>query len=361
MSIFSSASKKVVSERLIKGQDYIEVLDGNQVPRNYINLDSPKWCKQEGIMEFEPLKSAKGIAGSFKHENEIRFKTTFDKGTGCTWGIPTEIDAETKEWKHETIIVRGSMVLDLSIKQQAMWAACIKNSTFCEGSPNLVGKPSYKVYDKAKVAENKIKEISFRRQAEDIIFGLNREGMKEVALMIGVNTVANSNPNMLEAEVHRVMNLNPKEFVSSYNDPNRPYVSIFNKAVSLGVITKTAMQEYLYGGQPIGHSKEAAIKYLVDNNNTATVIDLKCKEIDVESNRSLAIVEHTREEIVEEVDEKEFNPADYVAPFGGDKKGDDEEMVNLKARAKAAGVKGTHLTTWTKESLTKKLEEVEQK
>ena len=31
MSIFSSASKKTVSERLIKGHDYIEVLDGNQV------------------------------------------------------------------------------------------------------------------------------------------------------------------------------------------------------------------------------------------------------------------------------------------------------------------------------------------
>ena len=360
MSIFSLESTRKVSEKLIKGQDYIEVLDGNQVPRNYVNLDNDKWCKTEGYMEFTPLKEAKGIGGHYKHENEKRFKTTLDKKTGLTWGIPKEIDAETKTWSHEMIIVKGNMVFDLSIKQQAMYAACIKNSCFCEGSPNLVGTPIYKVLDREVVADKKIKEITYRRKAEDIIFGLDYEGMIEMGLNIGINISANNSRAMLEAEIHRVMNKDAKAFVEMYNSPNRVYISILNKAVSLNVITKSAMQEYMYGGQTLGHSKETAIKYLMDNNNVATAISLKCKEIDSQSLLSNKIV---YEEPIkrDELEEKEFNPADYKAPFATEEspKSDNSEMGSLRLRAKSAGVKGYHLTTISYENLLKKTEEAE--
>lgn len=359
MSIFSLESTRKVSEKLIKGQDYIEVLDGNQVARNYVNLDNPKWCKQDGIMEFIPLKEAKGVNGHFKHENEKRFKTTLDKTTGLTWGIPKEIDPETKIWSHEMIIVKGNMVFDLSIKQQAMYAACIKNSCFCEGSPNLVGTPIYKVNDREVIADKKIKEITYRRKAEDIIFALNYDGIKELALNFGVNLAANTNPSMLTAELHRVMNKDPKAFVEMYNDPNRVYVSILNKAISLNVITVTAMQAYMYGGQTLGHSKETAIKYLMDNNNTSTTISMKCKEIEAQSLLSNKVV---YEEPINRVEsEKEFDPADYKAPFATEDapKEDNNEMDVLRERARLAGVKGYQLPTMSYEKLLSKTEEAE--
>jgi len=364
MSIFNVDSRvKKVSEMLVRGEDYLEVVDGNQSIRNYVNLNNEKYCKREGYLEFQPMKNNKGMSGSLKHENIKVFRTVLDRKTGLTWGIPTDIDPETKQWKHQPIIVEGPIVLDLSIKDQANIAAMIKNSTFCEGSPNLIGKPEYKIIDRERIADTKVKEIAYRRKAEDIIFGLDEDALIEVAINNGINVGANRKLSMLTAELHRVMNLDPKKFVDDYENKDRVYVSIFNKALSINVITHDVKTgSYMYMGLPLGHSVDMAIKYLKDNNSTATAISLKSKDVDKESNISMSATDEVSVDNPYDLLD-DTKPVTTANPFADEvakeEKVDSEEMVRLRARAKELKIKGYHLKTLTEEALLIKIKEAE--
>lgn len=379
MNPFITESTQKVSEKLIAGTDYVEVADGNQATHKYVNLNNEDYCKRDGVVEFIPMKNNKGIGGTFKHENVKVFRTVLDRVTGLTWGVPLSVDHETKEIKHQQFRVEGSVILDLSVKSQAILAAMIKNSTFCEGSPNLIGTPVYKVLDKEKQAEANVKNITYRRKAEDIIFNLKEDGLIEMALNIGVNVSANKKLSMLTAEIHRVMNLDPEKFVKIYENPNRVFTSIFNRGRHNNIITHdVAVGDFKYNGLTLGHSQEMAVKYLMDNDNIATTIELRSKEHEKSSNRTLVKAEPVKVSVdtekeamrkrIEELESKanankwaeDVKLEEFKAPFEvEDNSAAEDELIILRAKAKSYKIQGAHLAT--RDTLISKIAEYESK
>jgi len=263
------------------------------------------------------------------------------------------------------------MTFDLSIPDQAIAWAIIKNSPFVEGSPNQHGKSVYKVIDRVKSAASEIDKRSQRRKAEDIIESLKGDDLFDMAYNLGINVDANQNIFMITNEIYRVMEKSPVDFLKLYNDPSRPYSIVFNKGLAKGVVTRDVKsQEYLYGSLPIGSTKEAAIKYLLDNVGIAGAINSKCDVLDEQSKVSM------NKMINRDVDESEALKAEIAALKAKlaaetvkeevvfeDKFSTmvDLEHEELKTKAKEYKISGYNLPTMTKEKLKAKVEEFEAK
>jgi len=266
------------------------------------------------------------------------------------------------------------MTFDLSIPDQAIAWAIIKNSPFVEGSPNQHGKSVYKVIDRVKSAASEIDKRSQRRKAEDIIESLKGEELFDTAYILGINVDANQNIFMITNEIYRIMENNPAEFLKLYNDPSRPYSIVFNKGLAKGIVIRDVKsQEYLYGSLPIGSTKEAAIKYLMDNVGIAGAINSKCDVLDEQSKVSM------NKMLNKDVDETEALKAEIAALRAEKAKLTSEELKEevvfedkfstmadleheeLKTKAKEYKISGYNLPTMTKEKLKSKVEEFEAK
>jgi hypothetical protein len=278
----------------------------------------------------------------------------------------------------KSFILEDRNIFDLSIPDQAIAWAILKNSTCMEGSPNLYGKPYYKVIDKEKKASESISRRSLRKKAEDIIEKLQGNALTEMAINLGVNVSANRNIAMLTDEIYRKMEEDPKSFITLYENPQRQYISILNRGIALGVLEfNLAEGLYKYGGIQMGHTKEMAIQYLVENNNMATTIDSKCNSLENDSREAMLARVH-EEEVYDEVAElrKRLMEAEallksqkiepeivFEAPFKLKEKevSEEDEMNQLREKAKALKIPGAHLPSVKKETLIAKIAEVEGK
>lgn len=362
---FDLAPQQNVSEMLQEGVDYVVYKDGHGFEHKIVNFNNPKYCQRKGIIELEALKKTN------KHGNMKMFRKCMDKNTGLIWGFPTSINSETKELQYKAYWIEDKMTFDLSIPDQAIAWAIIKNSPFVEGSPNQHGKSVYKVIDRVKSAASEIDKRSQRRKAEDIIESLKGDDLFDMAYNLGINVDANQNIFMITNEIYRVMEKNPADFLKLYNDPSRPYSIVFNKGLAKGVVTRDVKsQEYLYGSLPIGSTKEAAIKYLLDNVGIAGAINSKCDVLDEQSKVSM------NKMINRDVDESEALKAEIAALKAKlaaetvkeevvfeDKFSTmvDLEHEELKTKAKEYKISGYNLPTMTKEKLKAKVEEFEAK
>jgi hypothetical protein len=365
---FDLAPQQNVSEMLREGDDYVVYKDGHGFEHKIVNFNNPKYCQRKGIIELEALKK------SNKHGNNKMFRKCMDKNTGLLWGFPTSINSETKELQFKAYWIEDKMTFDLSIPDQAIAWAIIKNSPFVEGSPNQHGKSVYKVIDRVKSAASEIDKRSQRRKAEDIIESLKGEELFDTAYILGINVDANQNIFMITNEIYRIMENNPAEFLKLYNDPSRPYSIVFNKGLAKGIVIRDVKsQEYLYGSLPIGSTKEAAIKYLMDNVGIAGAINSKCDVLDEQSKVSM------NKMLNKDVDETEALKAEIAALRAEKAKLTSEELKEevvfedkfstmvdleheeLKTKAKEYKISGYNLPTMTKEKLKSKVEEFEAK
>lgn len=372
MNVFNLTETQQVSEMLKEGVDYKVVKDGNGAELKIVNLENPKYCSRKGIIEIEAMKR------SNKHENTKMFRCIRDKQTGLIWGIPTSINPDTKELQFKAFWIEDRMTFDLSIPSQAMAWAVIKNSPFIEGSPNQHGKSVYKVIDKERQAAMDIEKRSIKRQAEDIIESLKGSALEEMAVNLGVNVEANRSVFMLTSEVFRKMEENPKAFIDLYKDPNREYVSVFNRALSKGIIKHDIVGgNYIYGNIPLGHNKEMAVKFLVDNTGTAAAISSKCDVLESDTKKSMQvnIQESDNKELeylqkIAELEAKllakasenkeenvEFKPA--FKDFKEEELTDNYELESLRDRARELKIKGFALPHMTVDKLKDKISEVE--
>lgn len=366
-------SPQGVSERLKEGEDYVVVKGEAGFEYKYVNLANEKYVKRQGIVEVEPLRYHKGIGGVPKHENYAVIKRYRDRRTKLLWGIPSEWDDSKKEMKHENIVLEGKMMFDLSIEDDAIKFAIIANSPYIEGSPNADGRPTFKVVDKQVKAESNIDRRSLRRKAEDIIASLKETELIEMARNFGINVAANASLAMLTDQMFAKMEENPRGFLDIWNNPERPYISIFHLALSKGIITENrATSTFMFGGQTLGHSKEMAIKYLVDNNSTATSIKMMCEQQDAETAKSMSFVKRddSQDEIARlRAELEELKKSKGVFAFDTtaeghkqevtDKNEVDEEMIALKAEAK--DLKITGWAVLKKDKLKEKIEEAKSK
>jgi hypothetical protein len=376
MNVFNLTSNNNVSETLREGHDYIIVKDGNGAETKIVNLANEKYCPRKGFIEIEAMRK------SNKHENVKMIRKIRDKKTNLFYGIPTGINTETKELQFKAIWIDNKMLFDLSIPDQAMACAIILNSQYIEGSPNQQGRSLWKVIDKEVLAHKEINKRTLRRQAEAIIESLSGGALEEAAINLGINVDANRSVFMMTNEIYRVMELDPKKFIELHNNPEREYISVFNKAVAKGfIINDVVTGNYIYGNIPLGHNKEMAIKFLVDNTGMATTLNAKCDMQDAESRKSMEVQQDTvqsqskeaemQKKIMElEAELAKNKPAEeFKSPFADmesavseeTKKDSAEVMADLKARAKELGIKGFALPHMTEAKLVAAIEEAESK
>jgi hypothetical protein len=376
MNVFNLTANDNVSEMLKEGVDYIIVKDGNGAETKIVNLANEKYCPRKGFIEIEAMRK------SNKHENVKMIRKIRDKKTNLFYGIPTGINSETKELQFKAIWIDNKMLFDLSIPDQAMACAIILNSQYIEGSPNQQGRSLWKVIDKEVIAHKEINKRTLRRQAEVIIESLSGSALEEAAINLGINVDANRSVFMMTNEIYRVMELDPKKFIELHNNPEREYISVFNKAVAKGFIVNDVLTgNYIYGNIPLGHNKEMAIKFLVDNTGMATTLNAKCDMQDAESRKSMEIKQESAQsqskeaEMQKKIMELEAELAknkkveEFKDPFASmesvvseeTKKDSTEVMADLKARAKELGIKGFALPHMTEAKLVAAIEEAESK
>ena len=376
MNVFNLTANDNVSETLREGTDYIIVKDGNGAETKIVNLANEKYCPRKGFIEIEAMRK------SNKHENVKMIRKIRDKKTNLFYGIPTGINTETKELQFKAIWIDNKMLFDLSIPDQAMACAIILNSQYIEGSPNQQGRSLWKVIDKEVLAHKEINKRTLRRQAELIIESLSGSALEEAAINLGINVDANRSVFMMTNEIYRVMELDPKKFIELHNNPEREYISVFNKAVAKGFIVNDVLTgNYIYGNIPLGHNKEMAIKFLVDNTGMATTLNAKCDMQDAESRKSMEIKQESAQsqskeaEMQKKIMELEAELAknkkveEFKDPFASmesavseeTKKDSAEVMADLKARAKELGIKGFALPHMTEAKLVAAIEEAESK
>lgn len=364
-----------INERLIEGVDYKVFKDGNGVEFKIVNLENTKYCKREGIIEIEALKK------SNRHVNHKVVKRFMDRTQelgGLIWGVPMSIDDQTKEIKWRAFTIEDKLTLDLSIPEQAIAWAVIKNSPFIEGSPNQFGKPAYKVIDKEAKAHKEVSRRMVKRECEDIIMSLKGDALIELAYHVGVNVKANPNIFMLTEQIFSIMEADPEKFLASYKDPNRQYATVFKKALGMGIITHDIkVGEYYYNSLPLGTREELAIKYLAENTGISAAINSRCVQLAKDSFDSMTVkkpeaqesdkVAELEAELKRLRDERESSKKEVVAEvpvfdLGEAPKVNNEEILkSLRERAKELKIPGYNLPTMDIAKLSKKIQEAEEK
>ena len=334
-------------------------------PYNYALLDHECWCPKEGIVEIRRLKNNLTTSGTPKHDDSVTIKRFKDKRTELLFGIHNGVDDRTGDINHREVTLEGNMQFDLSIPYDRRVYIIAMLSPAIEGSPNQSGKPSYKLHDKQILAAKNIDKRTLRRRAEDIIESLKEDQLHEMAENMGINVKANNNHKMLLDEMYRHIEMEggSRKFIDIYESKDREFITIFNRATSLGIITHDYVtNSFSFGGIPLGFSKDAAINFLIEKSQLAHSIKIQCDDKDKGSKVSMSFIKNgdteleiLRARIAElEGNNKVTESADVPKE---DVKSDmvtDEDFEALKLEAKELKVAGFALMK--KETLREKVE-----
>lgn len=343
------------------------IKDGHQIDHRVINLDNPKLCKRSGLIELVPMRRTS------RHENKLSFATIH--ANGMIIGIPERINPKTKEIIFRRITLRDERTFDLSDDNDAMEWAVVKHSHYVEGSPNQRGKAKYKVYDKEAEAEKFLLTNKVKRKAETIADGFNAAQLREMGMNLGLHVEAMS-LIVLQSKVIEVAEKDPHRFMEIWDSPTRAEMTIFKRAMGVGLITFDNLLGYCFGALPIGPTEAAAIQHLKENHQLCQTIDLQSKNKEAQSVRSMRSSQPTPEiNINDERDveiarlkqqlEDEKLKVKKLADAGLNdllnKDADnfvtnDPELAEMVKEGKALGIKSPHL--FGKEKLIAKIEEI---
>ena len=255
--------------------------DGNGTEYKIANLENEDLCPRQGIIILSPMRE------SNRHRTKVAVSIVLDRQMGVLWGIPNGVDPKTKELQFLKIYLDDHETFDLSDANQAMRWAIIKNSLFVEGSPNLRGKPLYKVKDAEKDARRYLANRQQKRKAIDIAEALYGEQLYDMARNLGIPPEANSDVT-LQAEVIKRAEDDAKGFMAIYDSPTRKELTIFKKAVTAGIIVEDKTNGWCYNGQPLGVNEVMAIEYMKDYPQVCQAIDLLTKKVDADTIKSAA-------------------------------------------------------------------------
>lgn len=361
---------QITREMLVEGTHYEIVKDGTGYGYKYAILDHEIWCPKEGIVEIRKMKNNLTVDGRPKNDDEVVIKRFKDRSTDLLFGLHSGVDDNSKQINHTYVKFDGNMMFDLSIVEDRRLYIMAMRGPATEGSPNQMGKPTYKLHDKQIIASVNIDKRKLRRKAEDIIDTLKGSSLEEMARNIGVNVEANKNPQMLLDEVNRIAEANPSKFIEIFESPKREYITIFKRAISKGIITlEFATGNYMYGSIVLGNGEDASVNFLQEKEGMSASIKIQCDGIDSGTKKSMSFVKDEISEIdklrAELAELKKAKSADAhvhvkseVAEKHPLKKEDDEELDTLRARAKELKIQGAHLAS--KDTLLKKIADVEQ-
>lgn len=282
-NFFNLGVKTSTGEDLLKeGVHYKIFKDGNGVEYKIVNFENPEICPREGIVQLHPMRI------SNRHANKIGFKHVVDRVTGIIWGIPTGVNIKTKELEFLKIYLEDSETYDLSNPMDAMKCAVIRNSFFLEGSPNLSGKPKYKIYDVERQALKYLSDRSTKRKAIDIAEGLQGDNLIDMARNLGIPPEANSVVTM-QMEVIKRAEDDPNRFMEIWDSPTRKELTVLKRAMANGVVTHDPAIGYNYNGSPLGQNEAMAVEYLKEWPQTCVAIEILSKQQEKDSVKAMAV------------------------------------------------------------------------
>jgi hypothetical protein len=323
-----------------EGVHYKVYKDGNGTELKIANLENEELCPRQGVIILSPMKE------SNRHRTKVTVEIVRDRKMGVIWGIPTGVDLKTKELKFLRIMLDDHETFDLSDPNQAMRWAIVKNSLFVEGSPNLRGKPLYKVKDEEKEAQRFLAGRQQKRKAVDLAEALYGQELHDIARNLGIPPEANSDTTLMAEVIKRAEN-DPKAFMVIYDSPTRKEMTVLKRALAEGIVTTDTLHGFMYNGQPLGANEVIAVEYLKEWPQVCQTIDLMTQKSSIEpvkhtnapkiplDDKDARIARLEAEAAARESLIKEMSAKNIVA--------DGEERTVWLTEAKRLNIKGCHM------------------
>jgi hypothetical protein len=316
-----------------------------------VNFDNEIYAPKIGIIELVPMKRTN------RHQNTLRMSAVLDTTGDFFYGIPAGFDRISNSIKWQPIVIFDYETLDLSVPDQRKKWIVIKNGYSIEKSPNLQGKPKYKVYNKEEEAQKFMLQRAPKRRAIEVAEGLIGRELIAMGRAHGFQ-VETMSETQLAAKIIQSAEENHVRFLEFWNNPSRVQVAILHNGIATGVLHVDPINGYMYGGLQLGISEAFAVDYLTKDPHMCQVIDQESKKKESASIKAMAskTKESTEDEtttrlkqrIAElEAENQRISHAKLseMADIAVDKitATEDPELAALKAEAKALKVSGWNL------------------
>lgn len=309
------------------------IKDGNGTEYKIANMANPYICQRKGIVEIEVLKKLNTM------EPRYSFSNVYDSELGIHFGVVLGIDSRTKEIKWQRFSVGDFKRYDLTNHADAVEWAVMRRTTRLIGSPFMRGKPLYRMFDKEAEAREVIAKSTIRSKAMEVATQMIKiEDQADVYRNFGKNPAGHT-VTTLHAEIIKLAERSPKEFIDMWENKNRPVVTLFNKCVAVGLINfDIAKGGYMWKDSlPMGVTEQTSQNFLLENKSVYNQAKIEAEQRD---NTTKTLVKMTREE-------ESF--------FGNEEVEDDQELVNLRIQAKAINIQ--NVMGMSKKELTEALDE----
>lgn len=293
--------------------------DGNGYEYRIANMANPLVCPREGIMEIEVLKKTNAREARFAISN------TYDPELGVFFGVPLGIDSKTKEIRWQRFVIGDFRTYDLSKHADAVEWAIISRAPWLQGSAYQKGKPWYKKHDKEAEAREIITRSTIRSRAMEIATKMTAiEDMMDMYRNFGKNPEGFSLIT-LQAEIIKIAERDPKGFVDSWENKNRPIVAVFTRSLATGLISFDINKGgFMWKNSlAMGMTEQSAQQFLFDNKNILNQAELESKQKDTVTNYMKKTLSDA---------ERKF--------FGEDNFEEDVDLIELRMTAKIMGVEG---------------------
>lgn len=355
---------------------YIILKDGNGMEYKFVNFNNPEICPRQGIVEIEALRDK-----NFRKDSDFSLSigTPVDPD-GVIWAIPTGVNKADGSFKFQRIMLKANTFFDRNIDNQAKMCAIVMHSQHVMGSPLLKGRPKFKVRNKEEQAKKGLDKKKLSVDAYAIASKLFGDELRDIASTIGY-PVDNQSETIISNQVTDYAFNSPEDFLKIWNDPNRNYLTILKKAVSVGVVENNLALGYLYNGLNLGRTESHAVLYLRDKPDLAVAIDTITKERKEAAARAMATPSYMKLDniapIKEEAKDSELQNQVKELMEQNKKlmemlmvgksenlstevvKTEDEEMVALRKKANELKIKGANLPKMSKEKLSALIAEAE--
>lgn len=150
--------------------------------------------------------------------------------------------------------------LTVSTKQKKL-IEFIKNSPFCEGSDNLIGRPLMKVVDARADKKKIVEEKTIIAKAMAIAYNLKDEELQVYAVLCGTTS---DDPIFQKEKVYSYAEINPVGFIELVGESNEfisRITAFVRRALNRKVITKKG-GIHMWEDVILGNSEDDAVAYL---------------------------------------------------------------------------------------------------
>jgi hypothetical protein len=149
-----------------------------------------------------------------------------------------------------------------------------KHHFFMENSPNVVGRPRWKVESHSQQAKDSLQKATTFIDVFNFINNMSENKLNDFSRLFNMdpsnNTIEITRGTLVDLAME-----NPKKFLPYMNDTEKTRIhEIFERALSNGDIQNTGNERgFVYMGISLGLSKELAVEYLKKNVDMLTTLD----------------------------------------------------------------------------------------